>query len=266
MPPIDPTVLRARAAALAEQLGDPAAAAAGVRRLLDDYADLTHRPSPKVATSAVANEYKVPAPVLRAIVNALRGPALADPQAGLALAEALWIKGSREARRIAAELLGQAAPRAPAEALALIEAWAPQVESAETADALAELGLGPLMVAEPGRYLEIARRWVKHPGRWVRRLGLAALLPLVKDRQWDNVPGALAVVRPVMTDGDAEVRRAAARVLTGLGPKSPAEVTLFLREQALRSNNNANWIIRNSLSGLDEAAQAGIIKLMRVPG
>jgi hypothetical protein len=264
MPPIDPTVLRARTAALAGQIGDPAAAAAGVRRLLEYYADLTHRQSPKVATSAAANEYKVPAPVLRAIVNALRGPAQADPRAGLALANALWAGGSREARRIAAELLGQAAPAAPAEALALIEAWAPQVEGAETADALAELGLGPLMRADPGRYLEHARRWVTQPGRWVRRFGISALLPLVKDRQWDNVPGALAVVRVVMTDGDAEVRKAAATVLTGLGPKSPAEVALFLREQALRSNNNAHWIIRNSLDGLGEAAQAEIIKLLRL--
>jgi hypothetical protein len=247
-------------------MADPAAAAAGVRRLLEYYADLSHRPSPKVVTSAVANEYRTPAPVVRAIANALRGPAQADPQAGLALANALWVGGSREARRIAAELLGQAAPAAPAEALALIEAWAPQVESAETADALAEVGLGPLMRAEPGRYLEHARRWVTHPGRWVRRFGLSALMPLVKDRQWDNVPGALAVVRLAMTDGDAEVRKAAATVLTGLGPKSPAEVALFLREQALRSSNNANWIIRNSLGGLDEAAQAEIVRLMRVQG
>jgi hypothetical protein len=39
-----------------------------------------------------------------------------------------------------------------------------------------------------------------------------------------------------------------------------------LREQALRSSNNANWIIRNSLGGLDEAAQAEIVRLMRVQG
>jgi hypothetical protein len=266
MPPIDPAVLRARTAALAGQMGDTAAAAAGVRRLLEHYADRTHRASPKVATSAADNEYKTPAPVVRAIVNALRAPAQADPQAGLALADALWAGGSREARRIAAELLGHAAPGAPDEAVALVEAWAPQVEGAETADALAELGLGALMRAEPGRFLEHARRWVTHPGRWVRRLGLSALLPLVKDRQWDNVPGALAVVRQVMTDGDAEVRKAAAAVLTGLGPKSPAEVALFMREQALRSNNNAHWIIRNALGGLDEAAQAEIIRLMRVQG
>lgn len=263
MPPIDPAVLRARAAALAGQLADPAAAATSVRRLLEYYADRTHRPSPRVAGSAVANEYKTPAPVVRAVVSALRGPAQGDPPAGLALAASLWLDGSREARRIAAELLGLVVLALPAEALALIERWAPQVESAETADALAELGLGPLMRAEPARCLEHARRWVTHPARWVRRFGLATLMPLVKDRQWDNVPGALAVLRLAMTDTDAEVRKAAAAVLTGLGPKSPTEVTLFLREQAVRSNNNTHWIIRNALGGIDPADQAEIIRLMR---
>ena len=45
----------------------------------------------------------------------------------------------REERRIAAELLGQVALAAPAETLALLDTWAPQIESGDTADVLAEL-------------------------------------------------------------------------------------------------------------------------------
>jgi len=263
MPPIDPAVLRARTAALPGRFLDAEAVAALVRRLLDEYADRTHRASPQLTSSAVANAYKAPAPVVRAIVNALRLPARADPPAALRAVAAIWAGGSREERRIAAELLGQVALAAPAETLARIETWAPQIESAETAEALAELGLGPLMLADPPQYLEHARRWAHSPVRWVRRLALAALLPLVKDRQWDNVPGALAVLRPVMTEADAEVRRAAAGVLEKLGPKSPAEVSRFLREQAVRANSNTRWIIRNALAGVPDADQAEIIKLLR---
>jgi hypothetical protein len=263
MPPIDPAVLRARTAALPGKFPDAAAVATRVRRLLDEYADRTHRPSPVVVTSAVANEYKAPAPVVRAIVNALRAPLKADPAAALPTLAAIWAGGSREERRIAAELLGQVALADPPATLGLIEAWAPEIESSETADVLAELGLGPLMLAEPARYLEQARRWVTSPLRWVRRFGLAALMPLVKERQWDNVPGALAVLRPVMGEADGEVRRQAALVLERLGPKSPAEVSRFLREQAVRANANAQWIIRNALGGLDGDAQAEIIHLLR---
>ncbi len=263
MPPIDPARLRTRTDALAAQFGDAGRLAAGLRNLLDDYADRTHRPSPRVVTSSVDNAYKVPGPVVRAIVTALRPPAQASPDAALAAASEIWAGGSREGRRIAAELLGAVALRRPDEVLAQIEAWLPRIETGETADALAEYGLGPLIRAEPARYLEAARTWVAHPKKWVRRFGLAALMPLVADRDWDNVPAALAIIRPAMRETDSEVRRAAATALEGLGPKSPAEISRFLREFATHSNSNTSWIVRNALVGLGAADQAEIIKLLR---
>jgi hypothetical protein len=262
MPPIDLSRLRARTAALAERFADPAATAAAVRQMLDDYADRSHRPSPRVASHSLGYSFKVAPPVLRAIIMALRGPAQANPTAAMDIANRLWKFGSREERRLAAELLGQVALQQAAEAEALIEAWAPHIESGETADSLAEFGLGPLMRADPARYLAEARRWVTFPHKWVRRFGLAALLPLVRDRQWDNVPGALTVVRLSMADADADVRRAAVAVLEGLAAKSPAEIGLFLREQAVRTNINTGAIVRAAMAALDPEEQTAIYKVL----
>ncbi len=263
MPPIDPAVLRTRTQALAAQVANPTAAAASVRALLSDYADRTHRASPRVATSQVDNAYKTSPPVLRAIVAALREPARANPTATLALTSALWAGASREERRLAAELLGAVATLAPAEALALVEQWAVQIESGETADALAELGLGPLARADPQAHLAYAQRWVGHANRWARRFAVALLWPLVKDKHWDNVPAALRVLGPVMSETDGEVRRAVADVLAQLAPKSPGEISRFLLEQARRSNINAHWIIRNAMSTLGPEAQAEIVRALR---
>jgi hypothetical protein len=202
-------------------------------------------------------------PVLRAVVMALRAPALANPAAALEMAGQLWKNGSREERRIAAEVLGQVAlPRAEA-ALALIEAWAPRIEGPETADALAEYALGPLMLADPPRYLAEARRWVTFPQKWVRRFGLAALMPLIHDRQWDNVPSALAVVRLTMADIDGDVRRAAIAALEGLARKSPSEVGQFLREQASKTNSHTGAIIRGAMAALDPEEQTEIFKILK---
>ena len=66
-----------------------------------------------------------------------------------------------------------------------------------------------------------------------------------------------------MRETDSEVRRAAATALEGLGPKSPAEISRFLREFATHSNANTSWIVRNALPGLGQAEQAEIIKLLR---
>src|SRR5216684_1104844 len=109
MPPIDLPRLRARTALLAERFADPAATATAVRHMLDDYSDRSHRSSPRVASRSLGRSFKVSRPVLRAIVMALRAPAQANPAAALDLADRLWQFGSREERRIAAELLGQVA-------------------------------------------------------------------------------------------------------------------------------------------------------------
>jgi hypothetical protein len=263
MTAIDLARLRPRTAALAEGFADPAATATGVRQLLDDYADRTRRPSPRVASRSLGYGFRAPPPVLRALLAALRAPAQANPVAALAAADQLWQGGSREERRVAAELLGQVALQQPAEALALIEAWAPRIEAAETADALAEHGLAPLMLSDPARYLAEARRWVSFPLKWVRRFGLATLLPLIKDKHWDNVPSALAVVRLAMTDTDGDVRRAAVAVLAGLAPKSPAEIGQFLREQAARTNTNTGSIVRAAMAALDPEEQAAIARALR---
>jgi len=263
LPPIDPAHLRARTDRIVVQFPEPEAAAASVRRLLDDYADRAHTLSPRMVSSAGGFAYKTAPPVVRAIAVALRTPALADPLAALRLADALWAGGSREERRLAAEVLGTVASYAVTDALEVVERWALSLESGETADALADLGLGPLFRTNPTRFLDLARHWVASPARWVRRLALASVLPVLKERQWDNVPEALAVVRPAMHDTDAEVRRAAGAVLTALGPRSPREVARFLREHAARATAGTHWIIRNSLNGLEAEDQAEIIRLLR---
>jgi len=88
-------------------------------------------------------------------------------------------------------------------------------------------------------------------------------MPLIHDRQWDNVPSALSVVRLAMADVDGDVRREAVAVLAGLAAKSPAEIAQFLREQASRTNTNTGSIIRAAMLALDPEEQTSIFKLLR---
>lgn len=263
MPAIDLPAVRLRAADIAALLPDIPAALAAIHTMLDDYADLTHRPSRMVAASGPQNALRTPMPILRALVTALREPAKASLPMGLELAQGLWAAGSREERRLAAELLGVLAPAAPTDAVTLIETWLPAIDSAETAAALGERAFAPLALAEPGKYLQSVRGWVAHPHKWVRRFGLAALGPLVRDKKWDDVPGALDALRGAMTEGETEVRKAVAAVLADLIAKSPLELARFLREQAVRPNNNTHWIIRTAMVKLPAEQQAEIVKVMR---
>jgi hypothetical protein len=263
MPPIDLRTLRARAAALPEKFSDPPALLAAVHSLLDDYADRSHRASPKLADSAPPNVLKTPMPVVRAVITALRQPVKTRPQAALAMVEGLWAAGTREERRIAAELLGLAAPLVPAEAFACVERSLATAESSETAEALAQHGFAPLLLADPAAHLRNIERWVTLPQKWARCFGLAALSVLAKHKAWEDVPGALDAINSVMSDVEPEVRRAAAAALGDLIPKSKAEVSRFLREQAARPNHNTHLIVRAVMLRLGPDDRVEIIKVMR---
>lgn len=260
---IDPAVLRARAAEAAGRLADPAAAAAMIRRLRADYADRAHRPSPGAADNPGAPLHKTPAPVLRAVVTALRGPAQSTPDSVLALARALWAGGAREERGLAAELLALATAGAPAAALEQVEAWIVEIDSAETAEALARHGLGPALAADPYRVLEQARRWAASPARWVRRLGVGVVASLARERRWDDVPAALAVLRPLMGERDPAVRQALGAALAALAARRPPAVAHFLAEFAPRQDHHTQMIVRAALRGLPAEAQAEVVRALR---
>jgi 3-methyladenine DNA glycosylase AlkD len=261
--PLDPTRLRARAAEAAAKLVSPPECAAAIHKLLADHADLTRRTSLKTPDSAPANELKTPVPVLRAVVAALRKPAQAAPDDTLALAKALWAAGSREERHIAAELLGLIAPQMPGEVWALIEAWLPELESGETAETLAREAFAPLMLADTFTSLQKVHHWLIQPNRWLRRFGLAALSALTKDRQWDDVPAALDVLRAAMAEPEPMVRQAVSETLIDLLPRGQAEVVRFMLEQAARPDHNTHLILRATLRHLPEDAQAELVRVMR---
>lgn len=263
MPPIDPAVLRERVNAIAGKFPDAAEVAAKTRALLDDYADRSYRASPRLSSTVLDNTYRAPAPVVRALAMALRSPMQNQAPAALPVIHAIWQGGSREERRLAAELLGHIILAVPGEALGLIELWLPTVESTETADALAELGLGPLLRASP-RQVAHLKRWIGHTRKWARRFTVAALMPLVKEPGWDNIPAALEIIRPVMADADAEVRHITVEVLRGLAAKSPREIAYFLREQATRPNHHSHWVVRSAMLALPTQDQTAITRALRL--
>ena len=261
--PLDPTLLRARAAEAAAKLVNPEECAATVHRLLHDYADRTRRVSPKLAETAPPNELKTPAPVLRSVIGALRKPGQAAPAYTLGVAKFLWAYGSVEEQQVAAELLGLVAAKAPDEALALIDSWLPELESGGSADALARHAFRPLLSADPFTHLANARRWVQQPNRWIRRFGIATVSALAQDRRWDDVPGALEVLRHVMGEADPLVRQSVIAALIDLVPRSPADVITFLNEHAARRNHNTHFILRAVLKHLPAEAQTELVRLMR---
>jgi len=265
MPAVDLPRVRRQAIDLAGCLSQPLVFRSALRQILEETSNRAYRAGPRIIADAPPRGYHTPKPVLRELASALLEPASYSPHAALETAGLLWPARIFEEQFVAAQLLGLAAPGLPEEALKCIEAWLPDLDSDHLADGLAGGGFCPLVRLNPVRYLGVARGWTASPHKWTRRLAVATLLPLARDRNFENVPAILDVLKEVMADPVPAVRKAAVQVLLALGPRSPAEVSRFLREKLRYRNRHTAWIIERVLPALDEEARASLTALLRDP-
>tara|TARA_R110002049_G_scaffold23545_2_gene83253 strand:- start:67361 stop:68056 length:696 start_codon:yes stop_codon:yes gene_type:complete len=102
-----------------------------------------------------------------------------DPEARVALAEALWQTDIFEARLAAAKLLTQARIRPDdSAAWALIASWTPEFDSWAIADH-ASMAAQKRLVADPSRLDEV-ETWITSDHLWTRRAALVSTLPWTK--------------------------------------------------------------------------------------
>lgn len=264
MPPINPPTLRAQATALTEKFHTAPACAVAVRRLLDDYADRSHRLSPRLKANEVSRAYKTPPPVVREVVLALTPPVRHAPAAGLTLAETIWQGGSPEERHLAAALLGEAAPHMPAEAWALAERWLPTLTTRENAAALGAYGLAPLVLTAPQTFAPRLAEW-PHRSKWGAAATAVTITALARTRHWDDVPFALHTLRGLVVHPDAHVRQAVEEAVLALAEKSPAEVNVFLQDCAALPNPHVNQMLRQVLRALPEPLKTDLARTLRLP-
>ncbi len=123
MPAISPARLKHQAALLAEHFDDPPAFVRSLHHLLESYSNRVYRPGQAGELPPLLQTYRVQPPVLRQLLLAIAPLASKNPDAGLALCDALWEQPYLEFRLLAASLLGQL-PCSPAEpVIARMKAW-----------------------------------------------------------------------------------------------------------------------------------------------
>lgn len=236
MPAVDLARLRKQCVALADAFDRPQECARLVQETLEYYVNLTVRTRQAIAPSSVLPSYHTPPLVLRQIEDELGPLAEARPEQALALADALWDAGTLETRLIAASLLGRVTPRAE-RLLARLTAWTSQVRDPDVRARLLTVSLARLRREAPDVFLTLIGEWL-HPARqhlWSN--GLQALLPLIRDRDYENLPPVFTAVGPVIEAAPARLQDEIAEVIRALHQASPVETTFFLKQLLAQSEN-----------------------------
>lgn len=266
MPAILPSRLRQQAALLAEQAEDPAAYLRSLHHLLEFYADHTQQPGTSSAPRPLLTAYHIRPPVLRQLLHELQPLAQEDPVKALALCDALWKEPFLEFRLLAAALLGQLETHSKEPILLRLKEWLNTKPEEQLTVALLDQGLKRLRKEEPQATLELVRGWLTSSDSYTQYIGLRALLPMVHDADFENLPAFFRLLTNLSRRVPAALRPDMLDVLAALAARTPVETAFFLRQSlAIPDSPDTPWLIRQSLKAFPPDLQESLRRAVRSP-
>ena len=236
MPAIDLARLRKQSSRLADFFFLPNDFLSYLREMLEFYVNHSLRSKARVAPGSNLSTYRTPPEVLRQIETQLQPLAVENPGFALDLADILWEQGNLESSLLAVFLLGQLPPQEIL-LLARITAWAEQARDPSVRAELLSTGTARMRRESLEQFLGLVREWL-HPERprtWSN--GLRALVPLIADISFDNLPPVLDLVEPILRNPQARLQSEIEDLIIALHRASPRETTYFLK-QILKSSAN----------------------------
>jgi len=266
MPAINLAQLKTQAARLSEKFSDPEAFVHELNELLDFYTNRTIRTTQIVQRLSLPT-YRTPAPVLRQIQAELLPLAGSYSVEAVALTKALWKAGSLESRLLAAYLLGNIPPVQAFPTLARLPDWLAQSTDKEIRTALLTDAFARLRRENPEALFILLEDWLKSPRNSLRVWGLRALIPMLTDPHFENLPAVFRILKPAIRSAGPVTQLELQACLATLEQVSLTETLAFLRE--IIGDNPAPLMLRTFhriLTGLSPELQSGLREILRERG
>jgi hypothetical protein len=257
MPAIQPARLRQQSAALAEHFKNPIAYVRSMHYLLDFYSDRAVRPGRSGRPGPLIQAYNVRPPVLRMLLQELLPMAEQDVQAALDLCDALWAETYLEFRQLAAMLLGQISPdwgaaggvNVSSAITGRLQHWIIPSLELYLIELLLSTGVERLHRQRPQAVLGLIQSWLEQQKVFYQQLGLHALLPLIRDPNFENLPVFFRMIQPYCRVVSPALRPDILDVVATLAKRSPQETAYFLRQLLTHPEApDTPWLIRQSLA------------------
>ncbi len=259
MPAIQLSRLKLQSAQLAEKFNQPAVFVRELNDILNFYADRAHRPGQSGRPHPLLPAYNTPAPVLRQVIMDLAQIVVQDPLSALNLADALWTQPYWECRLLATNLIGTAPVEPPDLILDRLQEWAETEPEDQVVEILLNQGFARIRKEGQESFLKLVEGWLKSAKLRQQQLGLRALLPLVADASFENLPVAFRLLTPYVRSVAPLLRPDLLAVLYKLAQRSPQETAYFFRQNlGIPDNPDTPWVTRQVLKEFPRDIQAAL--------
>lgn len=229
MPAINLPRLRIQSAALMEKYGDPDGFLRELHNLFDSYTDRLLRSRAIVSPVSILPSYRIPPAVMRHVELELSGKVQADPDHALSLADKLWEDGYLESRLLAAFLLGRILPHGDA-FMDRLTTWVADTRDPALSNSLLSTSLARLRAEATEDFLKLVGNWARPSHKKMWSSAINALLPLLRDKNFHNLPAIFKIVQPILESAPATMQKDLANLVNALYAISPVETTFFLRQ------------------------------------
>ena len=229
MPAISLARLKTQTVRLSEKFNDPGAFVRDLNELLDFYTNRTVRAT-QIASRLSLPTFNTPPPVLRQIQGELVQLIDANPTEAKALINALWKVGSIETRLLAAYLLGNIPMDQATPMLVRVPEWLSQSKDAVVRMALLTDAFARLRRENPQFLFILLEDWLKSPRHSSQIWGLQAIIPLLTDPQFENLPAVFRVLKPTFRSAGPITQVDILACLSTLEKASYTETVAFLRD------------------------------------
>ena len=274
MPAIQPARMKIQVALLGEKSRQPEAFVRELHRLLDFYADRTHRPGQFGEPPPLLATYKTPLPVMRQIEREIATLAADPPSAGgpstagsfstaFNLVDALWAEAFLEFRRLAITLLGRIPPTPPEPVIERVRAWIATNPENLIQEAILEHGLARIRQETPAQFYPLVEDWLRAEAVYPRQAGLRALSYLVQDTGYENIPAVLRLILPWIRATPAPLRQEVLSVLRALAGHFPQEASYILRQNLSGDRPDTIWLARQTLNDFPPEIQSSLREVLR---
>jgi hypothetical protein len=266
MPAINLARLKTQAIRLSEKFHEPDGFIHELNEMLDYYTNRTIR-STQIARRLSLPTYRTPRPVLRQIQAELQPLAGIHSMDAIALTNALWKAGSLEARLLAACLLGSIPLAQAIPSLARLPEWLAQSTDKEVQSALLTDSFSRLRRENPESFFLLLEEWLKSPRNSLQAWGLRALIPMLTDPTFENLPTVFRILRPAITFAGPVTQLDLQACIATLEKVSQTETQAYLRD--IIGDHPAQMMLRTLrriLPGLSPELQEYLKEILRQYG
>jgi len=241
MPAIDISHLKSKCAMLADDFSNHIAFIHRLHDILDTYTNHTKRAS-LVARKYSLPTYHTPTPVMRQIERELDPCAERYPSKGVTLAMELWKDGSLESRILSAKLVGMIPPADAISILVRLPDWLGETSDKVIRETIFRESLARIRKEAPSPFFSLVEGWLASEITVVQTWGLNAIVPLLEDPGFENLPAVFTIIKPALLRACPATQLEIQACIIALGKISKIETINYLR--GLLTNKPPSLMVR----------------------